>query len=68
MTLKCLCGALNRIPRLPRMRVRCGKCHHVFTPLELVTATLEKPPSLAELTKMILGNGEPDDVEVEEND
>ena len=43
MTLTCACGTTNRIPSLPKQRVRCGKCQHVFTPAEL-TQTKPEPP------------------------
>lgn len=43
MLLDCRCGTKNRIPSLPKTRVRCGKCRHVFTPAELVKAVHETP-------------------------
>lgn len=43
MTLTCACGAVCRIPSVPRTRVRCGKCKHEFTPRELAKARPEQP-------------------------
>lgn len=45
MLLICVCGTMNRIPSLPKKRIRCGKCGHIFTPAELVQAKREAPPS-----------------------
>lgn len=45
MTLNCpTCGTTNRIPSIPSTKIRCGKCQHVFTPLELSKARPEVPP------------------------
>lgn len=44
MTLTCACGTVNRIPSLPKGRIQCGKCRHMFTPMELVKAKHEPPP------------------------
>ena len=44
MLLTCKCNAVVRIPSLPKGRIRCGKCQHTFTPLELCKATPEEPP------------------------
>lgn len=48
MLLDCTCGATNRIPSLPKTRMRCGKCAHVFTPSELCRARIEPPPERPE--------------------
>lgn len=44
MTVKCPCGTTCRIPSLPKGRVRCPKCQHIFTPQELVRAQPEARP------------------------
>lgn len=44
--LKCgLCSTTNRIPSILNRLVRCGKCHHVFTPAELIRASPEPATS-----------------------
>lgn len=46
MTLQCSqCKSVCRIPSLPKGRVRCGMCKHIFTPQELVHAVPEAPPA-----------------------
>lgn len=37
------CHVRVRIPPLPKARLRCGGCQHVFTPMELTKATPEPP-------------------------
>ena len=44
MLLTCTCGATNRIPSLPKQRLRCGKCRHIFAPSDLARAKSEPPP------------------------
>lgn len=62
MTLKCVCGATNRIPSLPGgARIRCGACKHVFTPAELVKATNEPPPKRPDPTDLSAFDGDDDD-------
>ncbi len=59
----CPCGAKNRPPSLPKGRVRCGKCKHVFTPAELVTATPEAPkPYTLNREDDISDDDDPDDL------
>lgn len=52
MLIDCSCGTTNRIPGMSKVRHRCGKCKHVFTPQELTKARQEPAPprpSLADL-------------------
>lgn len=44
MRVRCVCGALNEIPSLPKKRVRCGSCKHEFTPQNLAKATPSPKP------------------------
>jgi DNA-directed RNA polymerase subunit RPC12/RpoP len=44
MLLTCVCGQTNRVPSLPKNRIRCGKCKREFTPRELARAKPEAPP------------------------
>lgn len=39
------CGQTNRIPALPKGRVKCAKCHRPFSIKELTTARPEPPPT-----------------------
>ena len=48
MLLTCKCNAIVRVPSLPKVRVRCGACQHVFTPRELCAAKPEEPPKQPE--------------------
>jgi hypothetical protein len=41
----CACGTTSRLPNVPTGKVRCAKCQHVFTPMELVRAVPEAPPA-----------------------
>jgi hypothetical protein len=45
MLIACSCGVTNRVPSLPKSKIRCGKCQHVFTPLELSKCRPEPPPA-----------------------
>ena len=49
MILTCGCGLINRIPSLPKARIRCGNCHREFSPADLVHAKLEAPPVREEI-------------------
>lgn len=76
MILTCTCGTNNRIPATGlTTRVRCGKCKHVFTPRELVSAVPEAPPErpdpLAEFIRSMGGGipnvtGAPDEGDYDE--
>ena len=50
MILTCSCGLINRIPSLPKTRIRCGNCHREFSPADLVHAKPEAPPIREETT------------------
>lgn len=47
MLISCPCGATNRVPSLPKTKIRCGKCKRTFTPLELAKCRPEDPPTRA---------------------
>lgn len=44
MLIDCPCGATNRLPGLSAKKFRCGKCQHVFLPMELTKARPEPAP------------------------
>lgn len=46
MKLACICGASNRIPSIPKSRIRCGACKREFTPTDLVKARSETPDQM----------------------
>lgn len=43
--LTCKCGVTCRLPNAPKGKMRCGKCQHIFTPMELTKLRLEEPPA-----------------------
>lgn len=61
MLLTCKCGTTNRIPSLPKGKVRCGKCKIDFGPAELARARPEDPPKKTEF------GGALDDAEEDED-
>ena len=48
MLLTCTCGKTNRLPSIPKGKIRCGGCRHVFQPAELARCRPEDPPARPE--------------------
>lgn len=45
MILSCpQCQSNNRMPNVPTAKIRCGKCHRVFTPIDLAKGRPEPEP------------------------
>ena len=56
----CNCGTKNRLPTPVKQRIRCGKCKHIFTIMELVKAAPEPRPAMgdpSDLLKALFGGG-----------
>jgi len=55
MLIDCKCGATNRIPGLSAIKHCCGKCKHIFTPLELTKARQEPAPPRPDHSSLFAG-------------